>query len=918
MDNPQIEKKLFLLDAYALIFRAYYAFIKNPRFSSTGLNTSAILGFANTLFEVLQKEKPSHIAVVFDPPAPNFRKKLFPDYKAHRKPTPNEIIQSVPYIKKMIEGFNIPVIEVEGFEADDTIGTLAKKAEKEGFTVYLMTPDKDYIQLLSDNIFMFKPKRGKIGVEIVSEKTAIEKYKIKSAKQFIDILAIWGDTADNIPGIPGIGEKTAAKLISRYGSIQGIYNNLTLIKGKQKENIIKSREAVKLSEKLVTIVLDVPVEFNAENCKYTTPNYDELSSLFKELEFNALAKRIIPTKNPDGTREQPENVTSGTTVFSTIKNTEHNYIFVDTKEKRERLINKLSTLEEFCFDTETTSTEAVDAELVGIAFSYRKHEAYYVPVPENEDAAFFLIEEFKEVLENNKITKIGQNIKYDITVLANYDIFVKGKLFDTMLAHYLLAPEQRHNLTKLSETYLNYTPVPIEELIGKKGKDQLTMRFVDELKIKEYAGEDADLTLQLKHILIKELEKNNLTKLAENIEFPLVYVLSDMERNGVKINTEKLNNYGKDLEKQIAGIKAKIYEYSGEEFNIASPKQLGEILFDKLKITDKAKRTKTGQYSTAEDILQKLKSKHDIIIQILKYRSLSKLLSTYVLALPKLVKIKTGKIHTSYNQAVTATGRLSSTNPNLQNIPIRTPEGRKIREAFIASDQNHILLAADYSQVELRIMAHLSKDKGMLEAFNNKEDIHSATAAKIYKIPLEEVTKEMRNNAKSANFGIIYGISAFGLSENLEISRSEAQKLIDGYFESYPEVKTYMDKSIKLTHDNSYAETLLGRKRMLYGINSERAVERSNAERNAINAPIQGTAADIIKIAMINCFNKINEKNLSSKMILQVHDELVFDVQKDELETVKQIVISEMENAYKLLVPLVVDTGTGEDWLQAH
>jgi len=926
------EKKLFLLDAYALIFRAYYAFIKNPRYNSKGLNTSAILGFTNTLHEILSKEKPTHIAVVFDPPTGNFRSEIYPEYKAHRDATPEDIIKSVPHIKDVIKAFNIPIYEVPGFEADDTIGTLAKKAEKEGFITYMMTPDKDFGQLVSDKIFMYKPKRGGKDVEVLGKKEICEKYGIEDPKQVIDILAIWGDAADNIPGIPGVGEKTSMKLIQKYKTVDGIYEHLNELKGKQKENVEKSKDLVKLSKELVTISLDVPVEINENDLEKNEPNYTELEKLFKEFEFGALAKRIIPNKqevasqgNLFGGLFAEQNTSNNEKKeiiepsFKDINNSEHNYLLVDNEEDVKKLVAKLENTKEFCFDTETTGTDPHIAELVGISFSYRMYEAYYIPISESKEDANKFLNILKPLLENSAIKKIGQNIKYDILVLQNHGINVAGKLFDTMLAHYLLEPAKRHNMTILAQTYLNYNPVSIETLIGKKGKNQLSMKTVPVDKVKEYAGEDADITLRLKYTLEKELAKDeNLKKLAENIEFPLVYILANMESNGVKISTEQLKNYEIELTERINITESKIYEFAGTKFNIASPKQLGLILFETLKITDKPKKTKTGQYATGEDELQKLKDKHEIINLILDYRGYAKLLSTYVKALPELINPKTNKIHTSYNQAVTATGRLSSTNPNLQNIPIRTEDGKRIREAFIPSDIKHVLFAADYSQIELRIMAHLSQDKNMLEAFNNKEDIHASTAAKIFGVKLEDVTKEMRSKAKSANFGIIYGISAFGLAQNLSIPRSEAKELIDGYFATYPDVKKYMDESIKIAREQEYVSTILGRKRQLLNINSRNSLLRSNDERNAINAPIQGTAADIIKIAMINCFARLEKENLQTKMILQVHDELVFDVPKNELEKIKQIVIEEMEKAVKLSVDLVVDTNFGSNWLVAH
>ncbi len=923
------EKKLFLLDAYALIFRAYYAFIKNPRYNSKGLNTSAILGFTNTLNEVLKKEKPTHIAVVFDPPTGNFRSEIFPEYKAHRDATPEDIIKSVPHIKDVIKAFNIPIYEVPGFEADDTIGTLAKKAEHAGFMTYMMTPDKDFGQLVSDKIFMYKPKRGGNDAEILGKKEICEKYGIEKPEQVIDILAIWGDAADNIPGIPGVGEKTSMKLIQKYKTVTGIYQHINELKGKQKENVEKSLDLVKLSKELVTISLNVPVELNENELKLDKPNYSKLEELFQNFEFSALAKRIIPGKNeivsqgnlfgsPQISNEDSYGFETNTN-FKDIHNSEHNYLLLENEEEIKKLVSKLEKTKEFCFDTETTGTNPHIAELVGISFSFRKYEAYYVPIPTDKEKSKKIISILKSVLENSEIKKIGQNIKYDIIVLSNHGVNVTGNIFDTMLAHYLLEPAKRHNMTVLSETYLKYTPVSIESLIGKKGKNQLSMRNIPIEKVSEYAGEDADITLRLKEILEKELLKDEkLYKLAIDIEFPLVYVLADMEKNGVKISVEKLKKYEVELSGRIKKTEAKIYEYAGTKFNISSPKQMGLILFETLKISEKPKKTKTGQYATGESELQKLKDKHEIIDLILDYRGYAKLLSTYVKALPELINSKTGKIHTSYNQAVTATGRLSSTNPNLQNIPIRTEDGKKIREAFIPTDDKHILFAADYSQIELRIMAHLSQDKNMLSAFNNKEDIHAATAAKIFGIDLKDVSKDMRSKAKSANFGIIYGISAFGLAQNLNIPRSEAKELIDGYFETYPDVKKYMDESIKKARNQEYVSTILGRKRQLLNINSRNSLLRSNDERNAINAPIQGTAADIIKIAMINCQKKLVEEKIKAKAVLQVHDELVFDVPKSELEKTKQIVIEEMENAFKLSVNLIVDTNSGENWLVAH
>jgi DNA polymerase-1 len=923
MNQP---KKLFLLDAYALIFRAYYAFIKNPRYNSKGLNTSAILGFTNTLFEVLSNEKPTHIAVVFDPPSPTFRNHLFPAYKANRDATPEDIIKSVPYIKQIISAFNIPVIEIDGYEADDTIGTLAKKAEKEGYITYIMTPDKDFGQLVSDRILIYKPKISSSEHDVLGKKEICEKYGIINPLQVIDILAIWGDSADNVPGIMGVGEKTSCGLIQKYKSVEGIYEHIDELKGKQKENFETGKETVKLSKKLVTIALDVPVELTELDLILTEPDFKKLEEIFKLLEFSALLKRILPDKkeriiqgNLFGQTEQEMEIHVEKHGFKDISSTEHNYVLIETDQEISDLVKKLSAQKEICFDTETTGTNPHQSELIGISFSYRVFEAYYIPVSENRDRIKFIVDQFKPVFENPLINKVGQNIKYDIIVLANYGIHVAGDLFDTMLAHYLLEPSERHNLNKLAEIYLDYRPVPIEDLIGKKGKNQLSMRQISIERVKEYAGEDADITLQLKGLLLKELQNYpELYQLARTLEFPLIYVLADMEKNGVRISKEQLNTYEKELEVKIKTTENKIFQIAGSSFNLASPKQLGVVLFEKLKIIDHPAKTKTKQYSTDEMELLKLKDKHEIVSLILDYRGYSKLLSTYVKALPELINPKSGKIHTSYNQAVTVTGRLSSTDPNLQNIPIRTDDGKKIRKAFIPSDDNHLLFSADYSQIELRLIAHLSEDKNMVEAFNKNEDIHTATAAKIFNVPLNEVTKDMRSKAKSANFGIIYGISSFGLAQNLHISRTDAKELIDNYFITYPGVKKYMDASIKKGRDLGFVTTLYGRKRFLLNINSRNSLLRSNDERNAINAPIQGTAADIIKIAMINCFKRLSEEKLKAVMILQVHDELVFDIDKGDMEKAKEIIINEMEKASTLSVKLTVEGNFGLNWLEAH
>ncbi len=927
------EKKLFLLDAYALIYRAYYAFINNPRYNSQKLNTSAMYGFVNTLEDILKNEKPSHIGVVFDPPTKNFRHDLFPEYKANRKPTPEDVKKSIPYVKKIVEAYNIPVVQKDFFEADDVVGTLAKKAEKVGMTVYMMTPDKDYCQLVSENIFVYKPAKGGKKAEIMGLQEVQETYRIEDPLQLIDILALWGDAADNIPGAPGIGEKKSKDMVGKYGSVEGLYEKIHMITGKQKEKLVAAKEQVILSKELATIKLDVDVDFDEETFRYKGMNEPALLELFKELEFQALSRRIlqkdfhvvakgVPVQlslfdNPEIVRADevkevaPEDVKN-------IENVEHDYKLVDNLAKRRKLIELLGEQTEFCFDTETTSLEVFEAELVGIAFSVKEKEGFYVPIPADRTAAMAIVEEFRAVLENREILKIGQNIKYDIQVLSNYDIRVEGKLFDTMVAHYLVQPEARHNMDFLAEHYLQYKTISIEELIGKKGKGQLTMRAVETSKVVDYAVEDADITLQLKNILSKELEKYDLKGLFEEVEMPLVKVLSDMEQAGVKLNTKALAAYEKELSAELAGIEKDIFELSGEEFNVASPKQLGIVLFEKMKIVDKPTKTKTKQYSTSEKELVKLKEKHPVIEKILTFRSLKKLIGTYVEALPKLVNKKTDRIHTSFNQAVTATGRLSSSNPNLQNIPIRTERGKEIRKTFIASSDEHVLLAADYSQIELRLIAHFSNETNMLEAFKNGEDIHTATASKVFAVEVGDVTREMRSAAKSVNFGIIYGISAFGLSQNSGLSRKEAKTIIDNYFATYPGIKDFMEKSIKAARDNGYVETMMKRRRYLPDIDSRNSIVKGVAERNAVNAPIQGSAADIIKVAMVNVYKKLNESSLKSKMLLQVHDELVLDVPKNELEQVKELIKTEMESAVKLNVDLTVDVGVGENWLDAH
>lgn len=926
------EKKLFLLDAYALIFRSYYAFIKNPRITSKGLNTSAIFGFLLTLEEVLQKQKPTHIAVVFDSSEPTFRHKMYSEYKATREETPEDIKKAVPYIKQLVEAYRIPILECPGFEADDIIGTLANKAARKGFVTYMMTPDKDFAQLVSDRIFMYKPSRAGNESVIWGIEDVKREFNVKSPERVIDILGLMGDTSDNIPGAPGVGPKTAMKLISEFGSIEELLKNTDKLQGRIKEILEKHKEQVLLSKKLVTINTNTPVEFDEESLKLEPPDKEKLKILFDELEFRQTASRILSesTENKDTLVVEQETKTSPETIQGTlfgetavsetklnIEVVPHSYNLIQTREDLKKLVEELSKLEEFCFDTETTSINALESELVAIAFSWIKGKGYLVYFPDNENEIKEMLSILKPVFENDRIRKIGQNIKFDIQVLANYGIEVRGALFDTMIAHYLLEPDMRHNMDYLAETYLSYKPVSIESLIGERGRNQKTMRSVPVEKIVEYSVEDADITLQLKELFEPKIIKEGMKELAENIEMPLIRVLACMERAGVKLDEENLKSIAVGLREDIIRLEEEIYALAGEEFNISSPRQLGNILFIKLKLDDKAKLTKTKQFITNEEILQKLVNRHPIVGKVLEYRGLKKLLTTYVETLPLLINKKTGRIHTSFNQAVAATGRLSSNNPNLQNIPVRDERGREIRKAFVPED-GYIFLSADYSQIELRLMAHLSGDKNMIEDFISGHDIHTATAAKIFGVSFDEVTREMRSRAKTANFGIIYGISSFGLSERLNIGRKEAKELIDGYFASYPGVKQYMEESIKQAREKGYVTTMFGRRRYVRDINSRNQVVRGNAERNAINAPIQGSAADIIKIAMIRIFDQIRNKGLKSRMILQVHDELILEVAHDELELVKEIVISEMTGAASLKVPLKVDWGTGSNWLEAH
>ncbi len=925
-------KKLFLVDAYALIYRSYFAFIRNPRFNSKGVNTSAMLGFANTLVQLLETEKPEYIGVVFDMSKPTFRHEMFPEYKATRQEMPEDLRKSIPYIRKMIENFRIPIIEMEGYEADDLIGTLARKASEAGFTTYMMTPDKDYAQLVNDTIFMYKPGKSGNDHEIWGIEEIRQNFDVDSPRLVIDLLGLMGDASDNIPGCPGIGPKGAVKLISEFGDIDGIYRNLDKIKGKQQENLREYEQQVRLSKELATIILDVPVDFEPGKLKREEPDQPALKLLFEELEFKNLAERLQLHAGVEKIREQavqgtlfgmdsPVEAVDSTPQekkIADLENTPHQYYLVENEMQRASLRAELSVQKEFCFDTETTGLDPHTAELVCISFSFRSHEAYCVLIPSDRKEAENVVAGFREVFGDPAILKTGQNLKYDLLMLRQYGVEVVGEMFDTMLAHYLLQPEWKHNLDYLCETYLGYRKIPTENLIGARGRNQITMRSVDKFKLRDYACEDADLTLQLKHFLAPLLTENGVEGLFRDLEMPLAPVLADMEFTGVKIDTQALHDYAGELREQIISLEKEIITLAGEEFNVSSPKQLGEILFEKLKIDPSAKRTKTGQYTTNEEVLTQLKERHSIVEKVLDYRGLKKLLNTYVETLPTLINSRTGKIHTSFNQAVTATGRLSSNNPNLQNIPIRDENGREIRKAFIPSDEDHLFLSADYSQIELRIMAALSEDPQMMDAFAHDQDIHALTASKIYKIPVEAVTSDMRRKAKTANFGIIYGISAFGLSQRLNIPRQEAKELIDGYFENFPKVKDYMDMSIEMARKVGFVQTIMGRRRYLPDINSNNQVVRGMAERNAINTPIQGSAADIIKAAMIRIHKEFTKNGLQSKMVLQVHDELNFDVRKAELEQVQLIVKKEMENAVRLKVPLTVEIKAADNWLDAH
>lgn len=939
------KKRLFLLDAYALIFRGYYAFIKNPRINSKGMNTSAIMGFMNSLLDVIKREKPDHLAVCFDKGGSQERTEMFTEYKANRDETPEAIVIAVPYIQKILEAMHIPVVVKEGFEADDIIGTLAKQAEKEDYTTFMVTPDKDFAQLVSENIFMYRPARMGNGIEIWGVPEVQEKFEIERPEQVIDYLGMMGDSVDNIPGLPGVGDKTAKKFLKQFGSMENLLDNLDQVQGKLKEKIEANKDLGVLSKKLATIITDVPVQFNAKDYELSDPDMEAATTIFEELEFRRIQENFkkiftlgsaaapITSKSsnepkaspapsaqfdlfnpPPGQGTAPSNESSR----DSKQSINHQYQWVNSPAGRSLLLEKLLQQPSVCFDTETTGLDALQAELVGIAFSWEQQKGYYLALPADRETTQAIIDAFRPFFENEQIEKIGHNLKYDLKVLLKYNLKVAGPLYDTMIAHYLINPDMRHNMDVLAETYLNYSPQSITELIGKKGKNQGSMRDVPLDQQTQYAVEDADITLQLKHHFEKELEEAQTTELFKTVELPLVQVLTDMEAEGINLNVNFLYQLSKTLTADIAVLEKDIFEEVGENFNLASPKQLGVILFEKLKLVDKPKKTKTGQYSTAEDILSYLAKDHPIVAKILEWRSLQKLENTYVSALPNDLNPQTKRIHTVYNQAVAATGRLSSNNPNLQNIPIRTPRGQEVRKAFIPRDDNHILMAADYSQIELRIIAALSKDPTMVKAFQNNEDIHAATAARVFNVPLEEVTREQRSNAKTVNFGIVYGVSAFGLSQQTNLNRSESKELIDTYYASYPQLKQYISDQVNFARENGYVATVLGRRRYLKDINSQNAVVRGAAERNAVNAPIQGSAADIIKLAMIQIHEKIKSENWHSKMLLQVHDELVFDVLKSEKDDFEKMVKTEMEKAFDIGLPLLVDIGFGTNWLEAH
>ena len=939
------QKRLFLLDAFALIFRGYYAFIKNPRINSKGMDTSAIMGFTNSLLDVIRREKPDHLAVAFDKGGSQVRTEAFPEYKANRLETPEAIKIAVPYIHEILKAMHIPIVELEGYEADDLIGTLSVQAEKAGYKTFMVTPDKDFAQLVTDNVVMYKPARMGNGIEIWDVEKVKEKFEVEDPKQVIDFLGMMGDSADNIPGLPGVGEKTAKKFIKEYGSMEALLANTNDLKGKMKEKVEANKDLGMLSKELATIILDCPVEFHEEDFELNTPDIAKVTAIFQDLEFRRSLENIhrifkvesnnetqteAPSKpliEEEGAVQQldmfsvsngPSGSLEQTSGFTNADNKDHLYQFVNTEFSQKLLLNKLLQQSSVCFDTETTSLNTLEAKLVGIAFSYEKGKGYYVPIPENDDEAKLVLERFTPFFHEKNIEKVGQNLKYDIKVLNKYAIQVKGPLFDTMIAHYLINPDMRHNMNVLSETYLRYTPIPIESLIGKKGKNQGSMRDVDLKVITEYAVEDADITWQLKKVFEQELEKNKLSSLFKDIEIPLVEVLASMEMEGINLDEKFLTSLSIDLTQDIQHLENLIYKEADTDFNLASPKQLGVVLFEKLKLIEKPKKTKTGQYATGEEILSKLASKHEIVKNILEWRGLVKLKNTYIDALPNEVNEDSGRIHTTYSQTVAATGRLSSNNPNLQNIPIRTERGQQVRKAFVPRDSKYTLLAADYSQIELRLIAEMSGDEQMKDSFLRGEDIHKSTAAKVFKVDLSEVTREQRSYAKTVNFGIIYGVSAFGLSQQTDLSRSEAKELIETYYETYPTLKAYIAKQIDFARDHGYVETILGRRRYLKNINSRNAIVRSADERNAVNAPIQGSAADIIKIAMIKIHNILKSGSYKSKMLLQVHDELVFDIYDDEMTTLKPLIKETMESAYKMSIPLTVDLGEGNNWLEAH
>ena len=956
------QKRLYLLDAYALIFRGYFAFIKNPRINSKGMDTSAIMGFMNALMDVIKREKPDHLAVAFDKGGSTYRYEMYQEYKAHRDETPEAIKIAVPYIQELLKAMHIPIIEVPGFEADDLIGTIAKQAEKENYQVFMVTPDKDFAQLVSENIFMYKPARMGNDIEIWGIPEVLKKFEIENPLQVIDFLGMMGDAADNIPGLPGVGEVTAKKLLKEFGSMENLLANTDKLKGAMKEKIEANADKGILSKKLATILLDCPVTFNETDYELSKPDVEKTDALFQELEFrqmkaqfdkyfgtgkeydeidttafpssggvpegrggsNAEPKKSSKKTNEDqfdlfGFSDDDAHESKPSAFYANLETTEHFYQTIQGDLSVKLLLQNLTNQTSVCFDTETTGIDTLHAELVGMSFSFEKGKAFYVPFPENQEEAQALVDKFKPFFENEAIEKIGQNIKYDLKILANYGVRIKGKLFDTMIAHYLINPDMRHNMDVLSETYLKYAPKSIEDLIGKKGKNQKSMREVPLEDIKEYAAEDADITLQLKEVFSPILDKAETKKLFDEIEIPLLPVLADMEMEGIRLDVDFLKSMSTDMQKEIDAFEQKIYETAGEKFNLASPKQLGDILFDKLKIGGaKQKKTKTGQYATGEEVLSYLANEHQIVKDILEWRQMVKLQSTYIEALPNQVDKKTGRVHTDYMQTVAATGRLSSNNPNLQNIPIRTERGRLIRKSFIARDENYTLLSADYSQIELRIIAALSGEENMIAAFKNNEDIHKSTAAKVFNVPLEEVTKEQRSNAKTVNFGIIYGVSAFGLSNQTSLSRKESAELIDAYYKTYPKLKSYMQEQVDFAREKGYVQTVLGRRRYLKDINSANMMVKSGAERNAVNAPIQGSAADIIKIAMINIHRKLTTENWKSKMLLQVHDELVFDVHLSELDKIQPMIKHEMENAFILDVPLEVEMGMGKNWLEAH